>query len=105
MTRGNVGIYRGVNANLLGFNLYNLVEETSIDINELPRATQKNLEQGISMADFETAQRTVESYRSQIADEKSRASASAQDAQSSGASASTAPASAAAPATTREAGV
>ena len=105
VTRGNVGIYRGVNANLLGFNLYNLVEETSIDINELPRATQKNLEQGISMADFETAQRTVESYRSQIADEKSRASASAQDAQSSGASASTAPASAAAPATTRGAGV
>ena len=105
VTRGNVGIYRGVNANLLGFNLYSLVEETSIDINELPNATQKHLEEGISMPSLAAAESTVDSYRSQIADEKSRASASAQDAQSSGASASTAPASAAAPATTRGAGV
>jgi protein phosphatase len=91
-TRGNVGIYRGVNANLFGFNLYSLVEETSIDVNELPRATQKHLEEGISMPSLSAAESTIESYRNQIADEKSRASANAQEAQSAGASALTTPA-------------
>ena len=81
-----VAIYQGVNSAPFGYKLSTLSETTSIKVADLPEATQRLLEEGISVSDPETARKTVEDYRDQITKEKDEAASNldtmkAQDAQ------------------------
>lgn len=68
-----VAIYHGVNASLMGHDLYALSEVTSVQLSDLPDATQTRLEDGIVVASEEEAQATVSSYREQIEADKAHA--------------------------------
>jgi protein phosphatase len=96
---GTVGIYRGVDAELFGLKLSSLSQTSSISVGDLPAATQKSLSEGISVASYDDAQRTVESYRDQIDADKTKAAETASSAQE-GTDAATLAAATTAPATT-----
>lgn len=80
---GTVGIYRGTNDEVLGVSLGTLVETSSVEVKDLPEATQHQLDQGISVADEDDAKTTVERYRDQIDTEKTKAAQAAAEAESS----------------------
>ena len=69
-----VAIYRGVNASLLGHDLYTLSETSTVKVADLPDATQANLRNGGVVVSSESdAQATIQSYRDQIESDKTRA--------------------------------
>ena len=68
-----VAIYRGVNASLLGHNLYTLSETTAVQLKDLPEATQHYLHDGIVVSSEDEAHRTVQSYHDQIEADKTHA--------------------------------
>ncbi len=68
-----VAIYRGVHAQLLGRNLYELSETTTVRLADLPDATQDKLYQGVVVSGEDEAHSTVESYRGQIEADKAKA--------------------------------
>lgn len=68
-----VAIYHGVNASLLGHELYALSQTTTVHLQDLPQATQANLENGIVVSSEREAQATVDSYRDQIEANRSHA--------------------------------
>jgi len=74
---GTVGIYQGIDGQILGFPLSHLVETTSVRLTDLPNAVQQNLAQGMRMNGEDEAHRTVESYRDQIDANKSAAAITA----------------------------
>lgn len=63
---GNVAIYQGVPGDFLGIPLSSLLEETTVEVNDLPKTIQSQLETGISFASEPLAREAVESYRDQI---------------------------------------
>ena len=68
-----VAIYRGVNASLLGHDLYSLSETSTVKVSDLPDATQANLKSGVVVSSESEAQATIQSYREQIEADKARA--------------------------------
>ncbi len=68
-----VAIYRGINASLLGHDLYSLSETTTVQLTDLPDALQASLRNGIVVSSEDEAHRTVESYREQIETERAHA--------------------------------
>lgn len=79
-----VGIYQGINADVAGLPLYELIEPTTILIKDLPDAVQMQLERGIQVPSEAEAHAIVESYRDQIDAEKTRAAEKAEEAKSDG---------------------
>ena len=79
---GTVGIYRGVNDQILGFDFYELTETTSVKVDDLPESVRHQLADGISMGSKSEASATVERYRDQIDADKTRAAEAAHLAQS-----------------------
>lgn len=68
-----VAIYHGVNASLLGNNLYALSKTTSIQLTDLPDAVQQSLREGVVVGSQEEAEAAVASYREQIETDRERA--------------------------------
>ena len=67
-----VGLYRGINADVLGIELNRLEEETSIKLSDLPEDTQNRLREGISQESLDQAWDTLSDYRRQIDEEKTK---------------------------------
>ncbi len=81
---GTVGIYQGIDAQILNVPLSHLVETTSVEVDDLPQAVQSQLAQdGIRMESEEKALSAVNSYHEQIDAEKTGAAAVASDVKSS----------------------
>lgn len=74
---GTVGIYQGIAGSFMGIPLSHLEETTSVQISDLPDATQQSLIGGLRVGSEEEAKRTVESYRDQIDADKSSAAVTA----------------------------
>lgn len=68
-----VAIYHGVNASILGHDLYALSETTTVQLADLPDATQANLRAGVVVNGESEAHATVQSYQEQIESEKAHA--------------------------------
>ena len=68
-----VAIYHGVNASILGHDLYALSETSSVQVKDLPDAVQQSLRDGIVVSNQNEAKSTVESYREQIAADRAHA--------------------------------
>ena len=79
---GTVGIYQGLNSEIFGIPLNHLVETTSVEVADLPDATQSQLEQGIRTDDENSALDTINSYHEQIDTQRSQASSVASDVKS-----------------------
>lgn len=74
---GTVGIYQGIDGNVLGIPLSHLVETTSVKLTDLPNAVQQSLSEGMRVNSEDEAHATVESYRDQIDANKSAAAVTA----------------------------
>ena len=69
-----VGIYQGIDGEILGVSLSDLVQTTAVEVNDLPTNVATQLENGgIHVNSEQEALSTVESYRSQIDAEKTKA--------------------------------
>lgn len=68
-----VAIYRGVNATVLGRDLYRLSETSAVQVSDLPEAVQASLRIGIVASSEREAQATVQSYQKQIEADRTRA--------------------------------
>ncbi|MGI6754522.1 MAG: Stp1/IreP family PP2C-type Ser/Thr phosphatase [Atopobiaceae bacterium] len=80
---GTVGVYRGLNDELFGIPLSELQETSSVLVKDLPAAVQVQLESGIYVGSSQEARETVERYRDQIDEAKTRAAQAAAETQSS----------------------
>lgn len=76
-----VGIYQGINASYFGRSLSHLVETSTVNVADLPQATQDSLRDGVRVDSEQDALDTVESYRAQIDADKSAAAQTADQAQ------------------------
>ena len=74
---GTVGVFRGINDEFFGMPLYKLVETSKVEVKDLPDAVQHQLEDGIGVANLDEGCATVERYRDQIEDDKSRSARTA----------------------------
>lgn len=83
---GTVGIYQGITGSFMGIPLSHLEETTSVQISDLPDATQQSLIGGLRVGSEEEAKKTVESYRDQIDADKSSAAVTADRTTTSGSS-------------------
>ena len=79
---GNVGIYKGIRGSVLGIPLSELVETSSVSLQDLPEATQHQLAGGITVDSVDKARATVSAYARQIEEEQAKAQKAASDAQS-----------------------
>lgn len=79
---GTVGVYRGINDELFGISLNELVETSSVEVSDLPVAIQDQLKGGIHVSSEQEAHVTVERYRDQIDQEKTKAAQAAAETQS-----------------------
>lgn len=79
-----VGIYQGINANVLGIPLGNLVETSAVAVADLPASVQDQLEQGIRVANEQAGRDTLDAYRAQIDADKTAAASVADEAKSEG---------------------
>ena len=68
-----VAIYHGVNASILGHDLYALSQTSAVRLSDLPDALQASLREGVVVNSEEDARRTIESYREQIEADKEHA--------------------------------
>lgn len=80
---GTVGIYRGIPDTFMGIPLSSLDGTTSVEVDDLPDAIQQQIDDGLVVASQEAARTTVERYRSQIDEEKTRAAKAAAATQNS----------------------
>lgn len=79
----NVGIYQGIEGDLLGMPLSHLAEETDVPVASLPEAVQSSLAEGIPVSNEEQARLTVDDYRHQITEHAQQAEQTAKDLKSS----------------------
>ena len=79
---GTVGVYRGINDEFFGIPLSELVETSSVEVADLPAAVQEQLQSGIHVSSEEEARHTVERYRDQIDEAKTKAAQAAAETQS-----------------------
>ena len=96
---GTVAIYQGVSDEILGIPLHRIAETTSVSIRDLPEAIQHQLDDGINVTSEDEARITIERYRDQIDEDKTRAAAAAAAANQGGNAQGAAPASQENPAT------
>ena len=73
-----VAIYRGIPESPLGINLHWLIDETTVELSDLPADTQNRLAAGIPQADTDAARDTISQYRQQIDAEQTRQAAAAE---------------------------
>ncbi len=90
---GTVAIYQGVSDEILGVPLHHIAETTSVSVRDLPEAIQHQLDDGINVTSEDEARITIERYRDQIDEDKTRAAAAAAAANQGAAAQSTTPAS------------
>lgn len=76
---GMVAIYRGVNSEILGIPLSELVSTSAVEVADLPEAVQDQLEEGIRVESEDAAFETINSYYLQIDAEAERAAQIAQE--------------------------
>lgn len=96
---GTVAIYQGVSDEILGIPLHRIAETTSVSIRDFPEAIQHQLDDGINVTSEDEARITIERYRDQIDEDKTRAAAAAAAANQGGNAQGAAPASQENPAT------
>lgn len=77
---GTVGVYRGINGDFLGLPLYQLVDTSSVEVHDLPEATQHQLDTGIHVDSESAGNATIEQYRNQIDADKTKAAQAAEEA-------------------------
>ncbi len=68
-----VALYRGVQGDLFGIPLNELVTTSSVDVGDLPTSVQDQLADGIRVDDEQTGLETIDSYQQQIDEERERA--------------------------------
>ena len=68
-----VGVYHGVNATLLGHDLYALSETSAVQLSDLPDAVQTSLQEGVVVSSEEEAHKIIQGYQDQIATDRERA--------------------------------
>ena len=73
---------------LMGIELSELVETTSVEVSDLPGSVQEQLVGGIRVNSESQASETVKAYRQQITDEKTKAAETADEVRNGDASAS-----------------
>ena len=78
-----MGIYRGIPDAAMGMPLSSLDSTTSVQVDDLPDAVQQQINEGLVVTNQEAARTTVERYRRQIDEEKTRAAEAAEATQSS----------------------
>lgn len=64
--QGNVAIYQGIDANIMGVSLSQAIETTDISLENLPESTRAALEEGVRVADKQSAEQAIDAYRHQI---------------------------------------
>jgi protein phosphatase len=74
---GEVGIYQGIKGSFMGMSTSHLVEETSVELSDLPDATQEQIVDGIKVGSLEEAEQTVSGYREQIKADQEKAAKTA----------------------------
>ena len=78
---GKVGIYQGVHGSFMGMALSHLEQDSDISLEDLPQATQHQLAAGITVSSEDEARATLEAYRQQIQNDRSKKEAAATGAQ------------------------
>ena len=78
-----VAIYRGVPGTFMGIDLNSVVDDTTIELEDLPEDTQRRLAEGIPQSNMDTARDTLSQYRRQIDEEQVRQVQDAQTIKSS----------------------
>ena len=76
---GTVAIYRGIQGDILGMPLNELVGTSAVSIADLPASVQDQLEAGIRVQNEQAALDTINSYRDQIFEEQEKAAQLAQE--------------------------
>ena len=76
---GTVAIYRGIQGDILGIPLNELVGTSAVSITDLPASVQDQLEAGIRVQNEQAALDTINSYRDQIYEEQEKAAQLAQE--------------------------
>lgn len=79
---GTVAVYRGINDELFGVPLYEVAETSTVQVADLPVTLQRQLDEGIGVANMDEGCNTVENYRDQIDSAKTLAAETAGAAQS-----------------------
>ena len=76
---GTVAIYRGINGEVLGISLSELVGTSAVAVSDLPSSVQDQLKTGIRVQSEQAALDTISSYHEQIYAEQERAAQLAQE--------------------------
>ena len=79
VNNGTVAIYRGIQGDILGIPLNELVGTSAVSITDLPASVQDQLEAGIRVQNEQAALDTINSYRDQIYEEQEKAAQIAQE--------------------------
>ena len=74
-----MAIYRGIQGDILGIPLNELVGTSAVSITDLPASVQDQLEAGIRVQNEQAALDTINSYRDQIYEEQEKAAQLAQE--------------------------
>ncbi len=80
---GTVGVYRGVRDEFLGVPFHTLTENSSVEVSDLPNALQNQINEGIIVSSAEEGHATIERYRDQIDDQKTKAARAAEETKAS----------------------
>lgn len=88
---GTVAIYRGIQGDVFGIPLSELVETSAVSVTDLPASVQDQLSSGIRVQNEDAAVATINSYHEQINREQERAAQIADEVRSEDATATQAP--------------
>ena len=75
---GTVGLYRGIQGEVLGIPLYELVGTSAVELSSLPASVQDQLEDGIRVRDEAAGREAIDAYHRQIEAEIAQAEQVAQ---------------------------
>ena len=88
---GTVAVYRGIQGDVFGIPLNELVETSAVSVTDLPASVQDQLSSGIRVQNEDAAVATINSYHEQINREQERAAQIADEVRSEDATATQAP--------------
>lgn len=77
-----VGLYRGINADILGMPLNELVGTSAVELSDLPTSVQDQLTSGIRVDSEEAGRAAIDAYHAQIDHERTQAAQTAETARS-----------------------
>ena len=66
MNEGDIGVYRGINASIVGLDLYRLDTATDLAYTDLTQAARSRVGSGIEADDRADAERILENLRQQL---------------------------------------